>query len=46
MEQLSAAMRFGVSGESITRHQAEYRYDEGLYLRSTAILKTFAGDQL
>jgi len=31
---------------SITRHQAEYRYDEGLYLRSTAILKTFAGAQL
>jgi hypothetical protein len=28
---------------STTQHQAEYRYDVGLYLNSTAIPKTFAG---
>ena len=32
--------------KSITHRQAEYRYDGGLYLRSTSILKTFVGSQL
>ena len=31
---------------SITHHQAEYRYNGGLYLKSTATPKTFAGFQL